>query len=86
MKNEQDFRNLDRAIEENPQMKILWKYVPAHIGICGNERADELARKGALAYKKWYTSLDRLMILVINRHEEIKFLIVYPLSLALSPM
>lgn len=53
MKNEVDFRKLDQAIEGNPQMKILWKYVPAHVGIRGNERADELARQGALSYKKW---------------------------------
>lgn len=52
VKNEIDFRKLDQAIEGNPQMKILWKYVPAHIGIRGNERADELARQGALSYKK----------------------------------
>lgn len=52
VKNEQDFRKLDHAIASNPQMKIIWKYVPAHIGIRGNERADELARRGALEYKK----------------------------------
>lgn len=39
-------------IEDNSQMKIQWKYVPAHVGIRGNERADELARQGAHLYKK----------------------------------
>lgn len=52
VKNEEDFRLLDTAIESNKQMQIQWKYVPAHIGIRGNERADELARQGAQAYKK----------------------------------
>lgn len=52
VKNEQDFRKLDQVIADNSQMNIQWKYVPAHIGIRGNERADELARQGALAYKK----------------------------------
>lgn len=49
--NEVDFRALDRAIQENPQMKIKWQYVPAHKGIRGNERADELAKSGAQQYK-----------------------------------
>lgn len=52
VKNESDFRQLDQAIESNSRMQIQWKYVPAHIGIRGNERADELARQGAQAYKK----------------------------------
>lgn len=52
VKNEHDFRILDQIIEDNSEMKILWKYVPAHVGIRGNERADELARQGALSYKK----------------------------------
>lgn len=52
VKNEIDFRKLDRLIESNPQMEIQWKYVPAHKGIRGNERADELARQGAQLYRK----------------------------------
>lgn len=52
VKNESDFRQLDLTIEDNPQMQIQWKYVPAHTGIRGNERADELARLGAQDYKK----------------------------------
>lgn len=52
VKNETDFRALDLAIESNPQLKIVYKYVPAHIGIRGNERADELARQGAQLYRK----------------------------------
>lgn len=52
VKNETDFRALDQTIKDNPQMKIIYKYVPAHIGIRGNERADELAKQGAQLYKK----------------------------------
>lgn len=52
VKNEVDFRELDRIIESNPQLEIRWKYVPAHKGIRGNERADELARQGAQLYRK----------------------------------
>lgn len=52
VKNETDFRILDSVIEDNPQMSIRWNYVPAHIGIRGNERADELARQGAQKYRK----------------------------------
>lgn len=52
VKNESDFRQLDQTIANNSNIQIEWKYVPAHIGILGNERADELAREGAQAYKK----------------------------------
>lgn len=52
VKNENDFRQLDSVLQSNAQMNIQWKYVPAHTGIQGNERADELAKKGAQSYKK----------------------------------
>lgn len=52
VKNEIDFRKLDNVIGSNPQLDIRWKYVPAHTGIRGNERADELARQGAQSYRK----------------------------------
>lgn len=52
VKNETDFRQLDRIIASNAQLEIRWQYVPAHTGIRGNERADELARQGAQLYKK----------------------------------
>lgn len=52
VKNEIDFRKLDHQIEINSQLNIRWKYVPAHTGIRGNERADELARQGAKLYQK----------------------------------
>lgn len=51
VKNESDFRELDRAIQNNRHMNIQWNYVPAHSGIRGNERADELAKQGAQAYR-----------------------------------
>lgn len=52
VKNEQDFKQLDSVMKNNAFMKIKWKYVPAHTGILGNERADELARQGAQSYQK----------------------------------
>lgn len=51
VKNETDFKALDQAIRVNQQMEIKWNYVPAHVGILGNERADELAKLGALSYR-----------------------------------
>lgn len=52
VKNEIDFRALDQAINDNKQIEIKWNYVPAHVGIRGNERADELAKLGALSYRR----------------------------------
>lgn len=52
VKNEIDFKNLDAVITNNPSIEIRWNYVPAHTGICGNERADELARLGGQSYNK----------------------------------
>lgn len=52
VKNENDFRQLDSVLQSNAQMNIQWNYVPAHTGVQGNERADELAKKGAQSYKK----------------------------------
>lgn len=50
VKNEQDFRALDRLLVSNPELDIKWSYVPAHKGILGNERADTLAKQGAKKY------------------------------------
>lgn len=52
VKNETDFKQLDHVITSNPQMTIIWKHVPAHVGIHGNERADELAKHGATMYRR----------------------------------
>lgn len=52
VQNQIDFRELDTAINQSKQMNIKWKYVPAHIGIHGNERADALAKQGAQEFKK----------------------------------
>lgn len=52
VENEHDFRKLHDLIQKNPQLKISWKYVAAHVGIHGNERADELAKNGSKFYKK----------------------------------
>lgn len=50
-KNKDDFRGLDQAMAANKDVEIQWKYVPAHTGILGNERADTLAKEGAQKYK-----------------------------------
>lgn len=50
--NETDFRELDRVLLANGDLNVKWTYVPAHTGIMGNERADELAKLGATKYKK----------------------------------
>lgn len=52
VKNETDFRALDQTLQDNSDLKVKWTYVPAHTGILGNERADELAKIGAQSYKK----------------------------------
>lgn len=52
IKNEQDFRELNDVLRKHSDIDILWRYVPAHKGIHGNERADELAKKGGQAYKR----------------------------------
>lgn len=51
VKNIVDFQALDHAIRDNQQLEIKWNYVPAHVGIRGNERADELAKLGATFYR-----------------------------------
>ena len=43
VKNEDLWRELDAAVQEHD---IKWVWVRAHVGIAGNERADELARRG----------------------------------------
>lgn len=51
VKNENDFRELDRVVNSNPDVEVKWTYVPAHSGIPGNEHADTLAKQGAQKYK-----------------------------------
>lgn len=52
VKNESDFKKLDAVMIENSAINIRWNYVPAHTGIHGNERADELAKLGGKSYRK----------------------------------
>ncbi|XP_077288322.1 ribonuclease H1 [Arctopsyche grandis] len=49
VKNEIDFKDLDKSIK---LLDIKWVYVTAHKGILGNERADQLARDGAIQYQQ----------------------------------
>lgn len=49
VKNKEDFMILDRLLDGSIQIK--WNYVKGHKGIIGNERADQLARKGAELYR-----------------------------------
>lgn len=55
VKNEHDFRALDHVLTKHPKVQIKWVYVPAHSGILGNERADQLAKDGG----KLYVRADR---------------------------
>ncbi|XP_053663175.1 ribonuclease H1-like [Anopheles marshallii] len=50
VKNKTDFMELDRELRTGG-MKIKWNHVDAHCGILGNERADQLARKGSEMYR-----------------------------------
>lgn len=52
VKNETDFKKLDAVMTQHSSVDIRWNYVPAHTGIHGNERADELAKLGGKSYKK----------------------------------
>lgn len=50
VKNRTDFMELDREMNTG-NMSIKWNHVDAHSGIVGNERADQLARKGSEMYR-----------------------------------
>ena len=50
VKNRVELEALDRAIT-NSGMKIVWEHVRGHVGIHGNEMADELARQGAQKFQ-----------------------------------
>uniref|UniRef100_A0A4Y0BGU0 Ribonuclease H1 n=1 Tax=Anopheles funestus TaxID=62324 RepID=A0A4Y0BGU0_ANOFN len=50
VKNKTDFMELDSELKAG-NMKIKWNHVDAHCGILGNERADQLARKGSEMYR-----------------------------------
>lgn len=51
VKNVLDFKELDELLSDKT-IKVKWNYVPGHVGILGNERADKLAREGGYMYKK----------------------------------
>lgn len=48
--NYDNFRELDSLIE-NGNMLIKWSYIQAHKGHEGNEKADQLAKRGAAMYR-----------------------------------
>ncbi|XP_050082227.1 ribonuclease H1 [Anopheles aquasalis] len=50
VKNKADFMELDREMNTG-NMSIKFNHVDAHSGIVGNERADQLARKGSEMYR-----------------------------------
>lgn len=52
--NEDDFRDLDEAMDTFSYMKIYWEHVFAHSGVEGNEEADYLAKQGAWEYQNMW--------------------------------
>uniref|UniRef100_A0A182WQW2 Ribonuclease H1 n=1 Tax=Anopheles minimus TaxID=112268 RepID=A0A182WQW2_9DIPT len=50
VKNKTDFMELEQELGRDG-MKVRWNHVDAHCGILGNERADQLARKGSEMYR-----------------------------------
>uniref|UniRef100_A0AAG5DGS4 Ribonuclease H1 n=1 Tax=Anopheles atroparvus TaxID=41427 RepID=A0AAG5DGS4_ANOAO len=50
VKNKTDFQELEGELSAG-DIEIKWNHVDAHCGILGNERADELARKGTQMYR-----------------------------------
>uniref|UniRef100_A0A182WQW3 RNase H type-1 domain-containing protein n=1 Tax=Anopheles minimus TaxID=112268 RepID=A0A182WQW3_9DIPT len=50
VKNKSDFVALDREMSRGG-MQVKWNHVDAHRGNHGNERADQLARKGSEMYR-----------------------------------
>lgn len=49
--NRNDFRNLDRAMHNNPNMNIEFRHVRGHSGNPHNDAADRMARDGAQRYR-----------------------------------
>ena len=49
VKNREDLEELDRAMSAMKQ--IIWKAVPAHTGVKGNEEADKLANMAVVKYE-----------------------------------
>ncbi|XP_050078277.1 ribonuclease H1 [Anopheles maculipalpis] len=50
VKNKTDFVELEQELSAG-DIEIKWNHVDAHCGILGNERADQLARKGSEMYR-----------------------------------
>ncbi|XP_052864540.1 ribonuclease H1 [Anopheles cruzii] len=51
VKNKTDFVELERELSSG-DIVVKWNHVDAHCGILGNERADQLARKGSEMYRE----------------------------------
>lgn len=52
--NTDDFRALDREMNNYPNMRVEFRHVPGHAGNYGNECADRLAKEGAKQYNNGY--------------------------------
>ncbi|XP_053672525.1 ribonuclease H1 [Anopheles nili] len=57
VKNKTDFLELDRQMSAG-DIQVKWNHVDAHCGILGNERADQLARKGSEMYRAQQASCE----------------------------
>ena len=66
---------MDKSILRGNHITIIW--VPSHVGICGNERADQAAREAAVRprefipvpYRDWFPFIKERIIFGMNHGE-----------------